>query len=165
MCPFPISLQGNSIWIIVYTFIIVLSTCNMLFYKILNSICFNVNFQVNGVNCDNGQSPPAANFKKPMQRVSGARSSGRGALSGGATKRKGCRCGNATATPGKLTCCGQRCPCYVESKACIECRCRGCRNPHRPGGRKVCKISVCFSVSGSSPKVKIFKHIVVVDHF
>lgn len=23
-------------------------------------------------------------------------------------KRKGCRCGNATATPGKLTCCGQR---------------------------------------------------------
>ncbi|KAK3877424.1 hypothetical protein Pcinc_017865 [Petrolisthes cinctipes] len=52
-------------------------------------------------------------------------------------KRKGCRCGNATPTPGKLTCCGQRCPCYVEAKACIECRCRGCRNPHRPGGKKV----------------------------
>ncbi|XP_045482379.1 E3 ubiquitin-protein ligase MSL2 [Harmonia axyridis] len=51
--------------------------------------------------------------------------------------KKGCRCGNATATPGKLTCCGQRCPCYVESKACIECRCRGCRNPHRPDGLKV----------------------------
>ncbi|KAF2367182.1 E3 ubiquitin-protein ligase Msl2 CXC domain [Trinorchestia longiramus] len=52
-------------------------------------------------------------------------------------KRKGCRCGNATPSPGKLTCCGQRCPCYVEAKACIECRCKGCRNPHRPGGKKV----------------------------
>ena len=52
-------------------------------------------------------------------------------------KRKGCRCGNATATPGKLTCCGQRCPCYVDSKACMDCRCKGCRNPHRPGGHKV----------------------------
>lgn len=54
-----------------------------------------------------------------------------------AKPKKGCRCGNATATPGKLTCCGQRCPCYVESKACINCRCRGCRNPHRPDGNKV----------------------------
>lgn len=52
-------------------------------------------------------------------------------------KRRGCRCGNATPTPGKLTCCGQRCPCYVESKSCIDCKCRGCRNPHRPGGGKV----------------------------
>lgn len=52
-------------------------------------------------------------------------------------KRKGCRCGNATATPGKLTCCGQRCPCYVDNKACLDCRCKGCRNPHRPGGHKV----------------------------
>ncbi|XP_023723012.1 E3 ubiquitin-protein ligase MSL2 isoform X3 [Cryptotermes secundus] len=83
------------------------------------------------------------NFKKPPQRTS----SGKGTAGGGSgykgsgaatgTKRKGCRCGNATATPGKLTCCGQRCPCYVESKACVECRCRGCRNPHRPGGHKV----------------------------
>lgn len=53
-------------------------------------------------------------------------------------KRKvGCRCGNATATPGKLTCCGQRCPCYVEAKSCVDCRCRGCRNPHTPGGKKL----------------------------
>ncbi|CAH1153593.1 unnamed protein product [Phaedon cochleariae] len=51
--------------------------------------------------------------------------------------KKGCRCGNATATPGKLTCCGQRCPCYVDSKPCIECKCRGCRNPHRMDGQKV----------------------------
>ena len=53
----------------------------------------------------------SSGFKKP--RSSSARS-----------KRKGCRCGNATAIPGKLTCCGQRCPCYVESKPCVECRCR-----------------------------------------
>ncbi|KAG5891541.1 hypothetical protein JTB14_028559 [Gonioctena quinquepunctata] len=51
--------------------------------------------------------------------------------------KKGCRCGNATATPGKLTCCGQRCPCYVDSKACSDCKCRGCRNPHRIDGQKV----------------------------
>jgi male-specific lethal 2 len=83
------------------------------------------------------------NFKKPPQRTSSSKAStgggsgnkGSGVTAG--TKRKGCRCGNATATPGKLTCCGQRCPCYVESKACMECRCRGCRNPHRPGGHKV----------------------------
>ncbi|KAJ8670648.1 hypothetical protein QAD02_001907 [Eretmocerus hayati] len=53
------------------------------------------------------------------------------------SKRKGCRCGNATAVPGKLTCCGQRCPCYVESKPCLECRCRGCRNPHTRDGYKI----------------------------
>lgn len=56
-------------------------------------------------------------------------------------KRRGCRCGNATPTPGKLTCCGQRCPCYVESKSCIDCKCRGCRNPHRVGGFKVIEIN------------------------
>ncbi|NP_001093307.1 E3 ubiquitin-protein ligase MSL2 isoform X2 [Bombyx mandarina] len=66
-------------------------------------------------------------FKKPSNR---SRNS-----TGG--KRKGCRCGNATATPGKLTCCGQRCPCYVDSKPCTECKCKGCRNPHRPDGMKV----------------------------
>ncbi|XP_005180346.2 E3 ubiquitin-protein ligase msl-2 [Musca domestica] len=52
-------------------------------------------------------------------------------------KKRGCRCGNTTSTPGKLTCCGQRCPCYVDSKSCIGCKCRGCRNPHRPDGMKV----------------------------
>ncbi|CAG9137193.1 unnamed protein product [Plutella xylostella] len=66
-------------------------------------------------------------FKKPSSR---SRSSAGG-------KRKGCRCGNATATPGKLTCCGQRCPCYVDSKPCTECKCKGCRNPHRADGMKV----------------------------
>ena len=47
-------------------------------------------------------------------------------------KPKGCRCGLATPTPGKLTCCGQRCPCYSAFKGCLpECRCRGCRNPRK----------------------------------
>ncbi|XP_015124935.1 E3 ubiquitin-protein ligase MSL2 isoform X1 [Diachasma alloeum] len=69
-------------------------------------------------------SKSTTGFKKP--RSSSTRS-----------KRKGCRCGNATAIPGKLTCCGQRCPCYVESKPCIECRCRGCRNPHTADGLKI----------------------------
>ncbi|OXU24500.1 hypothetical protein TSAR_010600 [Trichomalopsis sarcophagae] len=67
---------------------------------------------------------PSKSSKKP--RSSSTRS-----------KRKGCRCGNATAIPGKLTCCGQRCPCYVESKPCLECRCRGCRNPHTRDGYKI----------------------------
>ena len=51
--------------------------------------------------------------------------------------KKGCRCGNATAVPGKLTCCGQRCPCYVDRKNCTDCKCKGCRNPHLPGGKKL----------------------------
>lgn len=46
------------------------------------------------------------------------------------TKGKaGCRCALATPNPGKLTCCGQRCPCYAAFKGCDNCKCRGCRNP------------------------------------
>ncbi len=47
------------------------------------------------------------------------------------TKKRlsGCRCGMATPNPGKLTCCGQRCPCYSAFKGCVDCCCRGCRNP------------------------------------
>lgn len=70
------------------------------------------------------------NFKKPMIQTINT-------LTKPLLKRKGCRCGNATPTPGKLTCCGQRCPCYVESKSCVDCKCRGCRNPHRIDGLKV----------------------------
>lgn len=47
----------------------------------------------------------------------------------GVKKGSGCRCGLATPNPGKLTCCGQRCPCYSAFKGCVDCRCRGCRNP------------------------------------
>ncbi|XP_074658405.1 E3 ubiquitin-protein ligase MSL2-like [Tubulanus polymorphus] len=46
-------------------------------------------------------------------------------------KKKGCRCGTATPTPGKLTCCGQRCPCYTSYKPCVDCSCRGCHNPRK----------------------------------
>lgn len=73
---------------------------------------------------------PLTGFKKPGGQKMGSRGSAQ-------VRRKGCRCGNATPTPGKLTCCGQRCPCYVDSKPCLECRCRGCRNPHRADGVKV----------------------------
>lgn len=74
-------------------------------------------------------TPINTSFKKPV--------SNRGSSRSVQVRRKGCRCGNATPTPGKLTCCGQRCPCYVDGKACLECRCRGCRNPHRADGVKV----------------------------
>ncbi|KAK2140950.1 hypothetical protein LSH36_1199g00003 [Paralvinella palmiformis] len=47
----------------------------------------------------------------------------------GKRKITGCRCGLATPNPGKLTCCGQRCPCYSSFKGCVDCKCRGCRNP------------------------------------
>ncbi len=43
----------------------------------------------------------------------------------GKGEKHGCRCGNATSTPGKLTCCGQRCPCYVNRSACLGCKCKG----------------------------------------
>lgn len=86
------------------------------------------------------------------------------------TKRRGCRCGNATATPGKLTCCGQRCPCYVDSKSCIGCKCRGCRNPHRPDGGKVRPVIpelACYeihmaddSISPTAPDIPVTKDIV-----
>ncbi|XP_064639556.1 uncharacterized protein LOC135495070 [Lineus longissimus] len=46
-------------------------------------------------------------------------------------KKKGCRCGTAASTPGKLTCCGQRCPCYSTHKPCNDCSCRGCHNPRK----------------------------------
>ena len=46
-------------------------------------------------------------------------------------EKKGCGCGNATSTPGKLTCYGQRCPCYSNHNPCLDCRCKGCRNPNK----------------------------------
>lgn len=75
-------------------------------------------------------------FKKPILVMGSATVAGN-KQSQKERQRRGCRCGNATAMPGKLTCCGQRCPCYVDGKACLECRCRGCRNPHAPDGSKV----------------------------
>ncbi|XP_052872421.1 uncharacterized protein LOC128277869 [Anopheles cruzii] len=77
--------------------------------------------QQEGVQPPQQHLPPRQQFQQQQQQL----------------KRKGCRCGNATPTPGKLTCCGQRCPCYVDSKSCIDCKCRGCRNPHRADGLKI----------------------------
>ncbi|XP_076174201.1 male-specific lethal 2 isoform X3 [Ptiloglossa arizonensis] len=97
----------------------------------------NQHSSVGGVKCI-----PSSHLKygTPSQKKSskGSKSSGfkKPRSSSARSKRKGCRCGNATAIPGKLTCCGQRCPCYVESKPCVECRCRGCRNPHTADGLK-----------------------------
>lgn len=44
-------------------------------------------------------------------------------------RRKTCRCGMTKWRAGKSTCTGQRCPCYVNGRPCITCRCRGCLNP------------------------------------
>ncbi|KAL0267496.1 UNVERIFIED_CONTAM: hypothetical protein PYX00_009749 [Menopon gallinae] len=110
-------------------------------------------------NCENLNLMKSASFKRPFHRRGGFRGRGRpykfdeknfvndssiGSLSSSnysrmnnKRKKLGCRCGNATASPGKLTCCGQRCPCYVDSKACLDCKCRGCRNPHTKEGQKI----------------------------
>ncbi len=63
---------------------------------------------------------------------------------------KSCRCGNATSTPGKLTCGGQRCPCYVQSKSCLDCKCKGCRNPHQANGIKVIRPHLQVKSLGAS---------------
>ncbi|XP_072180308.1 uncharacterized protein [Diadema setosum] len=41
----------------------------------------------------------------------------------------GCRCGTWNRHPGLNTCCGNRCPCFMEEKGCGKCKCKGCRNP------------------------------------
>lgn len=50
-------------------------------------------------------------------------------------KEHHCRCGSGAKKsegrgPGSLTCLGQRCACYKESKACVNCKCVGCKNPN-----------------------------------
>ncbi|KAI4872693.1 hypothetical protein NFI96_032479 [Prochilodus magdalenae] len=67
-----------------------------------------------------------------------------GALPGNPTKvgykkppeKKGCKCGRATQNPSVLTCRGQRCPCYSNRKACLDCICRGCQNSYMENGEK-----------------------------
>ena len=79
-------------------------------------------------------------FSKTVEPLSGASEPNKPPPPGNPktkAKKSGCRCGNATLCPGKLTCCGQRCPCYVDSMPCIDCKCKGCRNPHMPGGGKM----------------------------
>lgn len=81
------------------------------------------------------QSSPTTNNTPSKKTMKG----GKSALIGAGVK-SGCRCGNATAFPGKLTCCGQRCACYTDNKPCVDCKCRGCRNPHIADGQKVSTI-------------------------
>ena len=65
-------------------------------------------------------------------------------------KKSSCRCGNATPTPGKLTCGGQRCPCYISAKACTDCKCKGCRNPHQVNGIKVVRPHLTMQVQNQN---------------
>ena len=41
-----------------------------------------------------------------------------------------CKCARFK-QPNHLTCFGQKCPCYSEKRACVECLCNGCKNPLR----------------------------------
>lgn len=41
-----------------------------------------------------------------------------------------CKCRTNKSTPGKMICSSQRCPCFVSSRPCIDCKCKGCRNSH-----------------------------------
>eukprot|EP00066_Takifugu_rubripes_P004688 XP_003968205.1 PREDICTED: E3 ubiquitin-protein ligase MSL2-like [Takifugu rubripes] len=62
-------------------------------------------------------SPSKPQYKKPVEK-------------------KGCKCGRATQNPSVLTCRGQRCPCYSNRKACLDCICRGCQNSYMANGEK-----------------------------
>ncbi|KAK1884852.1 E3 ubiquitin-protein ligase MSL2 [Dissostichus eleginoides] len=65
----------------------------------------------------NKASPSKPLYKKPVEK-------------------KGCKCGRATQNPSVLTCRGQRCPCYSNRKACLDCICRGCQNSYMANGEK-----------------------------
>ncbi|XP_021351463.1 E3 ubiquitin-protein ligase MSL2-like [Mizuhopecten yessoensis] len=41
-----------------------------------------------------------------------------------------CKCGRG-GTNSRLTCLGQRCPCYINKLPCVGCKCKGCRNPRK----------------------------------
>ena len=116
---------------------------------------------------DSGIVDPLTNSSSTPTTTSSLAGGGRGKKDDGKGEKHGCRCGNATSTPGKLTCCGQRCPCYVNRSACLGCKCKGkkfnktllphsvtsplsdwlskcllviylgCNNPNLPGGGKL----------------------------
>ncbi|XP_069749027.1 E3 ubiquitin-protein ligase MSL2-like [Narcine bancroftii] len=50
--------------------------------------------------------------------------------------KPGCKCGRAACAPSVLTCRGQRCPCYANRRACLDCICCGCNNSYMENGRK-----------------------------
>ncbi|XP_056151702.1 E3 ubiquitin-protein ligase MSL2a [Lampris incognitus] len=67
--------------------------------------------------CPVPPTPPKPPYRKPVEK-------------------KGCKCGRATQNPSVLTCRGQRCPCYSNRKACLDCICRGCQNSYMANGEK-----------------------------
>lgn len=112
--------------------------------NILKTENLNVNFKRPPVQMSNS-SQAKTQPTVPISTANGLITTSTSSNSNDPSKRRGCRCGNATAAPGKLTCCGQRCPCYVDSKACIDCKCKGCRNPHYVDGhKKVSKHCLCW---------------------
>ncbi|XP_078268678.1 E3 ubiquitin-protein ligase MSL2-like isoform X1 [Rhinoraja longicauda] len=50
--------------------------------------------------------------------------------------KPGCKCGRAACAPSVLTCRGQRCPCYANRRACLDCICCGCNNSYMENGTK-----------------------------
>uniref|UniRef100_UPI00398EF10E E3 ubiquitin-protein ligase MSL2-like isoform X2 n=1 Tax=Pristiophorus japonicus TaxID=55135 RepID=UPI00398EF10E len=50
--------------------------------------------------------------------------------------KPGCKCGRAACAPSVLTCRGQRCPCYANRRACLDCICCGCNNSYLENGTK-----------------------------
>ncbi|KAK7484428.1 hypothetical protein BaRGS_00024313 [Batillaria attramentaria] len=67
-------------------------------------------------------------FEPPCKRTRLASSLGTGVSA--TPQRKVCKCARLNA-PTRLTCFGQRCPCYSSCLPCIDCMCRGCRNPRK----------------------------------
>ncbi|XP_062596829.1 E3 ubiquitin-protein ligase MSL2-like [Saccostrea cucullata] len=63
-----------------------------------------------------------------------------------------CKCGRG-GTNSRLTCLGQRCPCYIKKLPCINCKCRGCRNPRKATATNSEILSNNNNISDSSSSV------------
>lgn len=63
-----------------------------------------------------------------------------------------CKCGRG-GTNSRLTCLGQRCPCYIKKLPCINCKCRGCRNPRKATSSNSELLSNSSNFSNSSSSI------------
>lgn len=63
-----------------------------------------------------------------------------------------CKCGRG-GTNSRLTCLGQRCPCYIKKLPCINCKCRGCRNPRKATSSNSELLSNSSNLSNSSSSI------------
>lgn len=70
-------------------------------------------------------------FEPPCKRTRLAERTGN--IAEHALSTKVCKCARLN-PPSRLTCFGQRCPCYSNQLPCISCMCRGCRNPRKETG-------------------------------